>query len=146
MTQAEKQAIMAEYATHEGDTGSPEVQIAVLTKRINDLTEHLKEHHRITTHAVAFSRWSVTDVISLHTFRRLTSSVTVLLSQDLVFVNKTIRKGRLPCTDCLQGSIGFSSKIPCVFAQSLARRQPCYILWLQHRKFYALTKPQSALK
>ena len=40
---------MAEYAAHEGDTGSPEVQIAVLTKRINDLTEHLKvnkkDHH-----------------------------------------------------------------------------------------------------
>ena len=46
MTQAEKQAIMKEYATHEGDTGSPEVQIAVLTKRINDLTAHLKEHHK----------------------------------------------------------------------------------------------------
>ena len=46
MTQAEKQAIMKEYATHEGDTGSPEVQIAVLTKRINDLTVHLKEHHK----------------------------------------------------------------------------------------------------
>ena len=46
MTQAEKQAIMKEYATHEGDTGSPEVQIAVFTKRINDLTEHLKEHHK----------------------------------------------------------------------------------------------------
>ena len=46
MTQAEKTAIMQEYATHEGDTGSPEVQIAVLTKRINDLTEHLKEHHK----------------------------------------------------------------------------------------------------
>ena len=49
MTQAEKTAIMQEYATHEGDTGSPEVQIAVLTKRINDLTEHLrqnkKDHH-----------------------------------------------------------------------------------------------------
>lgn len=44
MTQAEKQAIIAEYATHEGDTGSPEVQIAVLTKRINDLNEHLREH------------------------------------------------------------------------------------------------------
>lgn len=44
MTQQEKQAIMAEYATHEGDTGSPEVQIAVLTKRINDLNDHLKVH------------------------------------------------------------------------------------------------------
>ena len=46
MTQEEKQAIMAEYATHEGDTGSPEVQVAVLTKRINDLTEHLKTHKK----------------------------------------------------------------------------------------------------
>ena len=49
MTKEEKQAIMAEYAVHEGDTGSPEVQIDVLTKRINDLTEHLKtnkkDHH-----------------------------------------------------------------------------------------------------
>jgi len=46
MTAAEKTAIMQEYATHEGDTGSPEVQIAVLTKRINDLTEHLKVHKK----------------------------------------------------------------------------------------------------
>ena len=41
---AKKQSIMTEYATHEGDTGSPEVQIAMLTQRILDLTEHLKEH------------------------------------------------------------------------------------------------------
>lgn len=46
MTQEEKRAIMLEYATHEGDTGSPEVQIAVLTKRISDLTEHLKIHKK----------------------------------------------------------------------------------------------------
>lgn len=39
---ATKQAIINEYATHEGDTGSPEVQIAVLSQRIKDLTEHLK--------------------------------------------------------------------------------------------------------
>ena len=42
----EKAAIIQEYATHEGDTGSPEVQIAVLTRRINDLTEHLKTHKK----------------------------------------------------------------------------------------------------
>ncbi|MCH4249834.1 MAG: 30S ribosomal protein S15 [Microbacteriaceae bacterium] len=41
---AEKNAIVSEYATHEGDTGSPEVQIALLSKRIADLTEHLKTH------------------------------------------------------------------------------------------------------
>ncbi len=49
MLKEEKNKIIAEYATHEGDTGSPEVQIAVLTKRINELTEHLKvnknDHH-----------------------------------------------------------------------------------------------------
>ena len=39
-----KTKIMQDYATHEGDTGSPEVQVAVLTKRIADLTEHLKTH------------------------------------------------------------------------------------------------------
>ena len=41
----EKQAIIAEYAIHEGDTGSPEVQIAILSARINELTEHLKNNH-----------------------------------------------------------------------------------------------------
>ena len=45
MIQKEKKtAIINEYATHEGDTGSPEVQIAILTARINELTEHLREH------------------------------------------------------------------------------------------------------
>ena len=39
-----KKKIMAEYATVEGDTGSPEVQVALLTTRIVDLTEHLKTH------------------------------------------------------------------------------------------------------
>ena len=42
----EKSKVIAEYATHVGDTGSPEVQIAILTKRINDLTEHLKTHKK----------------------------------------------------------------------------------------------------
>ena len=41
---ATKQAIMAEYATVDSDTGSPEVQVAMLSKRIADLTEHLKTH------------------------------------------------------------------------------------------------------
>ena len=41
---ATKQQIMTEYATVEGDTGSPEVQVAMLTRRISDLTEHLKQH------------------------------------------------------------------------------------------------------
>ena len=46
MQKEEKQAVIAANAIHEGDTGSPEVQIAILTKRINDLTEHLKIHKK----------------------------------------------------------------------------------------------------
>ena len=49
MQKETKQALIAANQTHEGDTGSPEVQIAILTARINDLTEHLKrnnnDHH-----------------------------------------------------------------------------------------------------
>jgi len=44
MDAAEKKKLVEEYAIHEGDTGSPDVQIALLTKRIAHLTEHLKEH------------------------------------------------------------------------------------------------------
>ena len=49
LTTEAKLAVIKEYATHEGDTGSPEVQVAILTSRIQYLTEHLKElkkdHH-----------------------------------------------------------------------------------------------------
>ena len=41
-----KQAIIDEYKTHEGDTGSPEVQVALLTQRINHLNDHLKTHKK----------------------------------------------------------------------------------------------------
>lgn len=44
MDKARKQEIINKYQRHEGDTGSPEVQIAILTDRINHLTEHLKAH------------------------------------------------------------------------------------------------------
>ena len=46
MTKERKQEIIASYATHEGDTGSPEVQIALLTHRINTLTNHLKSNDK----------------------------------------------------------------------------------------------------
>ena len=44
VSKEKKNEIMQKYARHEGDTGSAEVQIAILTKEINDLTEHLKTH------------------------------------------------------------------------------------------------------
>lgn len=46
MTKERKQEILTTYAKHEGDTGSTEVQVALLTERINELTEHLKVHKK----------------------------------------------------------------------------------------------------
>ena len=46
LTLQEKTTIVREFETHDKDTGSPEVQIALLTRRINDLTEHLKSHKK----------------------------------------------------------------------------------------------------
>ncbi|MFC5289300.1 30S ribosomal protein S15 [Actinokineospora guangxiensis] len=44
LSTTEKKSILAEYGVHDSDTGSPEAQIALLTKRIRDLTEHLRTH------------------------------------------------------------------------------------------------------
>ncbi len=46
LTKQEKEKIIDGFELHKGDTGSPEVQIALLTRRINDLTEHLKTHRK----------------------------------------------------------------------------------------------------
>lgn len=46
MDKARKQELMTKYARHEGDTGSPEVQIALLTERIRELTDHLRIHKK----------------------------------------------------------------------------------------------------
>jgi len=46
ITQERKEALVKDHARAEGDTGSPEVQVAILTERIRNLTEHFKEHHK----------------------------------------------------------------------------------------------------
>ena len=46
ITAERKKDLLQEYATRDGDTGSPEVQVAILTERINNLTEHLKTHKK----------------------------------------------------------------------------------------------------
>jgi len=46
ITAERKKEVVAQYATKEGDTGSPEVQVAVLSERINNLTEHFKTHNK----------------------------------------------------------------------------------------------------
>jgi small subunit ribosomal protein S15 len=46
LTKDRKNEVIGKFASHEGDTGSPEVQVALLTARINDLTEHLRVHRK----------------------------------------------------------------------------------------------------
>lgn len=46
IAQERKTSLIKDYATHEGDTGSPEVQVAILSERIGNLTEHLKSHQK----------------------------------------------------------------------------------------------------
>ena len=46
ITAERKQELIGEFATNKGDTGSPEVQVAILSERINNLTEHLKTHNK----------------------------------------------------------------------------------------------------
>ena len=46
ITQERKSELMTEYATKQGDTGSPDVQVAILTERIKNLTEHFKDHKK----------------------------------------------------------------------------------------------------
>ena len=72
-----KKAIIEEYATHPGDTGSPEVQVAMLTQRIKDLTEHLKEHkHDHHSRRGLFLMAGVSAVVCSATSRTSTSTVT----------------------------------------------------------------------
>ncbi len=57
MTKDQKLAIINEYKMHEGDTGSSEVQVAILTFRINELNGHLQTHKKITTQEEDFLKW-----------------------------------------------------------------------------------------
>ena len=75
MTKEQKTAIIAEYATHEGDTGSPEVQIALLTFRIKNLTEHLKDnkkdhHSRRGLHMMVGQRRNLLAYLQKNDFER----------------------------------------------------------------------------
>lgn len=57
LTNERKQELIATYKINEQDTGSPEVQIAILTEKIRYLTEHLKVHKKITIHVVVCWKW-----------------------------------------------------------------------------------------
>ena len=103
MTNEQKQAVIAEYATHEGDTGSPEVQIAVLTKRINELTEHLKvhkkDHHsRRGLLKMVGHRRNLLAYLAKKDIERYRSIIKRLgIRKQFYAQNKADRKNGLPC-------------------------------------------------
>lgn len=76
MRKEEKQEIIQQNKTHEGDTGSPEVQIAILSKRINDLTEHLKVHKKDHHSRRGLCKWLVREETCSTTWPRKTSTAT----------------------------------------------------------------------
>ena len=83
-------ATITEHRLHETDTGSPEVQVALLTERINHLTEHLKVHKKDHHSAVGCSCSSVVGVGCSTTSGATTSSGTERSSRSWVFADKRI--------------------------------------------------------
>ena len=82
-----KQEIIASYRMHEGDTGSPEVQIALLTARINHLTEHLKTNKQDNHSRRGLFKMVGRRRTCLLTCRKQISKDTVLSLQNLVCVS-----------------------------------------------------------
>ena len=78
-----KEEVIAEYAVKDGDTGSPEVQIALLTERIKDLTEHLQASRRTTIRAAASSSSSASAAAFSRTSMRRTTRATAPSSARL---------------------------------------------------------------
>ena len=79
MISKEKEAeIIAAYGRAPNDTGSPEVQIALLTERINELTEHLKSNMKDHHSREVFLRWLVREEVCLSISRRMMLKLTVL--------------------------------------------------------------------
>lgn len=83
ITAERKAALIKEYATVEGDTGSPEVQVAILTERINNLTEHFKghkkdNHSRRGLLTMVSTRRSLLDYVKKKNVDRYTKLITSL--------------------------------------------------------------------
>ena len=70
ITQERKAELIKEFGKNEKDSGSASVQVAILSERIRNLTEHLKDHKRILDHAVVFWPWLVSAVVCLITSRQ----------------------------------------------------------------------------
>ena len=91
----EKQQIISDNARGDADTGSPEVQVALLSTRIAELTEHLKTHPRITTPVEASSAWSGGGAACWTTCGARTSSATVRSSASSAFVASRLKGSKM---------------------------------------------------
>ena len=83
MQKAQKTSIIEANRTHETDTGSPEVQVAILTERINQLTEHLKQHpkddhSRLGTHKIVGQRRRLLDYLARKDIERYRAIIAKL--------------------------------------------------------------------
>ena len=101
ITKEVKTQVISENATHEGDTGSPEVQIAILTQRIRELTAHLKQHpnddhSRLGMYKMVGKRRSTT-------WPRRISSVTALSSPSWASASKLVRPRRESASEGYEG-------------------------------------------
>ena len=80
----EKKEIIEKYRLSENDTGSVQVQIALLTARINHLNEHLKKNHKDNHSRRVFFKWLVREKVSCFILKRKISMLTEHLSKNLV--------------------------------------------------------------
>jgi small subunit ribosomal protein S15 len=64
LTKTKKQKVIKDASVKAGDTGSPEVQVSLLTKRIEELTDHLKSMPKISTHDEDSSKWLLIDKLT----------------------------------------------------------------------------------
>ena len=96
LTPEVKKSIVAQYGNSATDTGSPEAQVALLSKRIDDLTEHLRQISMITTTVVVYCFLLVSVVVFCNILQRLTSIATAqLLKNSASADNKLTLRGLL---------------------------------------------------
>ena len=116
ITAERKAALIKEYATEEGDTGSPEVQVAILTERINNLTGHFKEHKKDNHSRRGLRRWFRAAVRFSTISRRRTKTVTRKL---IIQPRHPPLKSSQPAEDApsRRGSIasGYRDSAGCIF-------------------------------
>ena len=98
ITKEVKTRVISENATHEGDTGSPEVQVAILTQRIRELTEHLKQHpnddhSRLGMYKMVGKRRRLLDYMAKKDIERYRAIIAKLGIRKLDYYGRSLLRG-----------------------------------------------------